>query len=92
MKTKIKTTLGYLCLPDESTAENATTPYKETTSHKDINMIVITSDNTKKLYRTENPFGVGYTDHYDRVLASKKAIQKLNAGKPTRKINFIKIS
>lgn len=92
MKTKIKTPFGYLCLPDESTVENATTTFNETNSHKEINMINITSDDAKKAYRISNPYGVGYSDHYDRVLASKKAIQKLNAGKPTRKINFIEIS
>lgn len=92
MKTKIKTPFGYLCLPDESTVENTTTPFNETNSHKEINMIDITSDDAKKAYRISNPYGVGYTDHYDRVLASKKAVQKLNANKPKRKIDFFEIS
>ena len=90
--TKIKTPFGYLCLPDERMIENTNTSYNETNSQKEIDMVVITSDDAKKLYRTENPFGVGYTDHYDRVLASKRAVMKLTASKPTRKINFIEIS
>ena len=89
---KIKTTIGYLCLPDESTAKTAATPFNEMNSHKNIDIIEITSDDAKKLYRTVSPFGVGYTDHYEQVLISKKAVQKLNAGKTTRKINFIEIS
>jgi hypothetical protein len=92
MKTKIKTPLGYLCLPDERMVENAATAYNKISKHRDIDILQITSDDAKKAYRISNPYGVGYTDHYDRVLASKKAIQKLNAGKPTRKINFIEIS
>jgi hypothetical protein len=72
--------------------ENAATAYNKISKHRDIDILQITSDDAKKAYRISNPYGVGYTDHYDRVLASKKAIQKLNAGKPTRKINFIEIS
>ena len=92
MKTKIKTPFGYLCLPEEKPNETISVPYNETNSHKEINMIDITSDDAKKAYRISNPYGVGYTDHYDRVLASKKAVQKLNANKPKRKIDFFEIS
>ena len=88
---KIKTILGYLYLPDERMVENTNTLHNETNHNKTIDMITITSDGTKKLNHTENPYGIGYTDHYDRVLASKRAVQKLTAGKPTRKIDFIEI-
>ena len=89
---KIKTNIGYMYLPNESTVKTATVPFNETNHNKTIDMITITSDGTKKLYHTENPYGIGYTDHYDRVLASKKAVQKLTAGKPARKIDFLEIS
>ena len=88
---KIKTNIGYMYLPNESTVKTATVPFNETNNHKNIDIIDITSADSKRLYRTANPYGIGYTDHYDRVLASKKAVQKLTAGKPTRKIDFIEI-
>ena len=89
---KIKTNIGYMYLPNESTAKTATVPFNKMNSHKNIDIIDITSDDAKKLYRTVNPYGIGYTDHYDRVLASKRAVQKLTAGKPARKIDFLEIS
>ena len=89
---KIKTPFGYLCLPNERMIENTATAYDEIPKHKNIDIINITSDNAKKLYRTENPYGIGYTDHYDRVLASKRSVMKLNASKPTRKIDFFETS
>ena len=92
MKTKIKTIFGYLCLPEEKPNETISISYNETNCHKNINIINITSDDAKKAYRTANPFGIGYTDHYDRILASQRSVMKLTAGKPERKIDFIKIS
>ena len=89
---KIKTTIGYLYLPDERTAENTTSLFNKMTRRKEINMIVITSDDAKKAYRTANPFGIGYTDHYDRILASQRSVMKLTAEKPERKIVFLEIS
>ena len=88
---KIKTTIGYLCLPDESTVKTATVPFNKTNSPKEINMIIITSADSKRLYRTANPYGIGYTDCFDCVLASHHARMKLTANKPTRKIDFIEI-
>lgn len=92
MKTKIKTQFGYLYLPDERIAENYSTLYKETNQKKNIDIITVTSGDAKRLYRTVTPYGISYTDHYDRVLASKRAVIKLNAGNPERKINFLEIS
>ena len=92
MKTKIKTPFGYLCLPDEGTVENTTTPFNETNCHKNIDIITITSDEAKKAYHTINPFGVGYTNCFDCFLASQISVMKLTAGKPERKIDFIEIS
>ena len=89
---KIKTTIGYLCLPDESTAKTAATPFNKTTTHKEINIINITSDDAKKAYRTAPPYGVGYTDCFDCILTSHHSRMKLTAGKPERKIDFIEIS
>ena len=89
---KVKTTIGYLYLPDERTAENTTSLFNKMTSRKEINMIVITSDDSKRLYRTVNPYGVGYTDCFDCILTSHHSRMKLTAGKPERKINFIEIS
>ena len=89
---KIKTTIGYLCLPDESTAKTAATPFNKTTTHKEINIINITSDDAKKAYRTANPYGVGYTDCFDCILTSHHSRMKLTAGKPERKIDSIEIS
>ena len=89
---KIKTTIGYLYLPDERTAENTTSLFNKMTSRKEINMIVITSDDAKKAYRTVNPYGVGYTDYFECFLASQISTIKLNAGKPDRKIVFLEIS
>ena len=92
MKTKIKTPLGYLCLPDERMVENAATAYNKISKHRDINIIQITSDDAKKDYRTVNPFGVGYTNCFDCFLASQISVMKLNSGKIERKIDFIEIS
>ena len=89
---KIKTPFGCRCLPDERTIDNDTVSYNKTNPQKNIDIIEITSDDAKKLYRTVSPFGVGYTDHYDRVPASQKSVQKLNAEKPERKIDFLEIS
>ena len=92
MKTKIKTIFGYLCLPNEQIAENAATAYNKTSKHRDINIIQITSDDAKKAYRTANPYGVGYTDCFDCVLASHLARMKLSAGKIEHEIDFLEIS
>lgn len=90
MKTKIKTPFGYLS--DERIVDNGALLCNETNSRRDIDIITITSDDAQKAYQFSSPYGVGYTDHYEQVLISKKAVQKLNAGKPTRKIKFIEIS
>ena len=92
MKTKIKTQIGYLCLPDERMAENAATAYNKISKHRDINIIQLTSDDAKKAYRTENPFGVGYTDCFDCVLTSHLSRMKLSAGKIEHEIDFLEIS
>ena len=89
---KIKTTIGYLYLPDERTAENTTSLFNKMTSRKEINMIVITSDDAKKAYRTVNPFGIGYTNCFECFLASQISVMKLNSGKIERKIDFIENS
>ncbi|MBE6665167.1 MAG: hypothetical protein E7603_02955 [Ruminococcaceae bacterium] len=89
---KIKTPFGYLCLPNKRMIESTATAYDEIPEHKNIDIINITSDNAKKLYRTENPYGIGYTDHYSHVLISKKAITKLYGGNSTRKIDFLEVS
>ena len=54
---KIKTNIGYMYLPNESTVKTATVPFNETNSPKEINMIIITSADSKRLYRTANPYG-----------------------------------
>ena len=92
MKTKIKTPLGYLCLPDERMVENAATAYNKISKHRDINILQITSDDAKKAYRTANPYGVGYSDCFDCILASHRSRMKLNSGKIERKIDFFEIS
>ena len=92
MTTKIKTSFGYRCLPDEHMIDNDTAAYNETNLQKNIDIIEIISDDAEKTYRTENPFGVGYTNNYNRVLASQNEIMKLTGGKPARKIDFLEIS
>ena len=89
---KIKTSIGYMYLPNESTVENTTALFNKMTSRKEINIINITSDDAKKAYRTINPYGVGYTDCFDCFLASQISTMKLNAGKLDRKIDFLEIS
>ena len=89
---KIQTPFGYLCLPDKRMAENASTFCKETNQKKNIDTITVMSDDAKKTYRTVNPFGVGYTDHYDHVLSAQKAVTKLYGGNSTRKIDFLEVS
>ena len=92
MKIKIQTPSGYLYLPDKCMAENIAVVYDKIPKRKNIDMIVITSDDAKKAYRTANPFGIGYTDCFDCVLASHRSRMKLNAEKPERKIDFLEIS
>ena len=89
---KIKTTIGYLYLPDERTAENTTSLFNKMTSRKEINMIVITSADSKRLYRTATPYGVGYTDCFDCIIASHRSRMNLTVGKSERKIDFLEIS
>lgn len=89
---KIKTPFGYRCLPNASIIDNDIASYNKTNSQKNIDIIEIISDNEKKTYRTANPFGIGYTDHYSHVLISKKAITKLYGGNSTRKIDFLEVS
>ena len=90
MKTKIKTPFGYLS--DERIVDNGALLCNETNSRRDIDISTITSDDAQKAYQFSSPYGVGYTDHYEQVLISKKAVQKLNASKPERKIKFLEIS
>lgn len=92
MKTKIKTPIGYLCLPDERMAENATALYNDIYQERNFPIITIISDDAKKTYRTESPYGIGYTNYYNCVLASKISVMKLTGGNPTRKIDFLEIS
>ena len=89
---KIKTSFGYRCLSYEHMIDNDTASYNKTNFQKDINIITVMSDDTKKTYRTTNPFGIGYTDHYSHVLISKKAVTKLYGGNSTRKIDFLEVS
>jgi hypothetical protein len=72
--------------------DNDTASYNKTNFQKDINVIPIMSDDARKLYRTANPFGIGYTDHYSHVLISKKAVTKLYGGNSKRKIDFLEVS
>lgn len=92
MKTKIKTRIGYLCLPDERMAENAATAYNKISKQRDIDIIQITSNDAKKDYRTVNPFGIGYTNCFEYFLDSQISVMKLNSGKIERKIDFLEIS
>ena len=92
MTTKIKTSFGYRCLPDERMIDKDTASYIETNLQKNIDIIEIISDDAKKTYRTANPYGVGYTNHYNRVLSSHNSVMKLTGGKPERKIDFLEIS
>ena len=82
MTTKIKTPIGYLCLSDERMAENASMLYNDMYKTRNINEITVISNDTKKVYRTINPYGVGYTNHYSRVLSSQNTVMKLTAGNP----------
>ena len=92
MTTKIQTPIGHLSLPDERMAENASSLYKDLYHERDIPIITIISDNARKLYRTANPYGVGYTNHYSRALSSQNTVMKLTAGTPSREIDFLEIS
>ena len=92
MTTKIQTPTGYLCLPDERMSENAASLYKDMYHERDIPIITIISDDAKKTYRTESPYGIGYTNYYNCVLASKISVMKLTGGNPTRKIDFLEVS
>ena len=92
MTTKIQTPTGYLCLPDERMVENAASLYKDVYHERDIPIVTVMSDDAKKLYRTASPFGVGYTDCFDRFLTSQISITKIYGGNPTRKIDFLEIS
>ena len=92
MITKIKTPFGYRCLPDEHMSENATALYNDMHQERLFPIITVMSDDAKKTYRTVNPFGVGYTDHYDHVLSAQKAVMKLTARNPSREIDFLEIS
>ena len=86
---KIKNSLEDLCLPDECTVENAFIAHKDIHKYRNINAIVIKSDAT---YRTNNPFGVGYTDSFDHFLASHRVTMKLCNNKAVRKIDFVEVS
>ena len=92
MATKIQTPTGCLCLPDERMAENASSLYKDVYHERDIPIVTVMSDDAKKRYRTINPCGIGYTDHYNRVLSSQNSVMKLTGGNPTREIDFLENS
>lgn len=92
MTTKIKTPIGYLCLPDERMAENASSLYKDMYQERNFPVISVISDDAKQTYRTANPYGVGYTNHYSRVLSSQNTVMKLTAGNPSREIDFLEVS
>ena len=89
MKTRIKTPIGYLNLPDERMAENAKAIYSGMYQEKDIEEIVITTPETRMNYNTSSPFGCGYTNNYERVLSSRTAVIKMCCGKVERDITFV---
>ena len=89
---KIKTLFGYLCVPDERMAENATALYNDMYQERNFPVITVMSNDAKKQYRIANPYGVGYTNHYSRVLDSQNEIMKLTSGNPSREIDFLEIS
>ena len=71
---KFKTTLGYLCLPDERMAENAKTLYNSMRERKDLNVVTI---HPKDTYIIKTPFGRAHTDRYESVLNIERATSKL---------------
>ena len=83
MKTKIQPPL-----PNEPITENSS-PIECMYGYRNINAIVIKPDAT---YRTNNPFGVGYTDSFDHFLTSHRVTIKLYNNKTVRKIDFVEVS
>ena len=90
--TKNKTPFGYLCIKDDRIAGNAKTAIVHMFCEQDLNEIIISSPEEQNLYRTDNPFGCGYTNNYSRVLATHNATMKMSHGIPVREINFIEIT
>ena len=72
--------------------KNPLSLYKDVYHKRDIPIVTVMSDDAKKRYRTINPCGIGYTDHYNRVLSSQNSVMKLTGGNPTREIDFLEIS
>lgn len=56
---------------------------------REIKEVTIKGEEERKKYRTFSPFGCGYTDNYDRVLATKRSVMKLFGENPERDIVFI---
>ena len=89
--TKIKTPFGYLCLEDDRIAEYAQTTISPMFCEQDLNEFTVSSSEEKMLYRTENPFGKGYTNNYSRVIAANIATMKMSVQNHVREIDFIEI-
>ena len=90
--TKIKTPFGYLCLEDDRIAEYAQTAISPMFCEQDLNEITVSAPEEQNLYRTDNPFGCGYTNNYERANATHIATIKISRGIPVREIEFIEAS
>ena len=58
----------------------------------DIETSMQSLSNQTATYRTNNPFGVGYTDSFDHFLTSHRVTIKLYNNKTVRKIDFVEVS
>ena len=90
--TKIKTPFGYLYINDDRITDNAKTAVSHMFSQQELNEIIISSPKEQNLYRTDNPFGCGYTNNYERAIATHIAMIKMSHGIPVREIEFIEVS
>lgn len=91
MKTKFETPMGYMCLKDERMEENVKSMFTGMYQEKEIEEVVIKTPETKKNYNTSSPFGRGYTNNYERVLATRNAVMKMFCGKVEKEIVFAQV-
>lgn len=89
--TKIKTPFGYLCIEDDRIVENAKTAVSYMFCEQDLSEIIISAPEEQNLYRTDNPFGCGYTNNYSRVIATYNATMKMSVQNHVREFDFIEI-
>ena len=80
MKTRNENLVDYMQTESKKTTQN---------EHYSIKNFITVSEKEEKIYATDSPFGIGYTNDFEKFLNTNKATQKIFGGIVKRKISFV---